>query len=139
MQCPTKEKCITPFTRDNQTKAINHTTNMLGETHKGITNPTIRLVARFPTLPAPAYGGTFQPSGQQGNNIRGARPQQERPKFDPIPMTYTKLYPKLVQLDSLVSVDIPPMQPPYPDGATRMPDVITILVIECTRWKAAPH
>ena len=29
-------------------------------------------------------------------------------------MTYTKLYPKLVQLESLVPMDIPPMQPPYP-------------------------
>ena len=55
-----------------------------------------------------------QPAGQQGNNARGARPQQERPKFDPIPMTYTELYPKLVQLGSLVPMDIPPMQPPYP-------------------------
>ena len=29
-------------------------------------------------------------------------------------MTYTKLYPKLVQFGSLVLMDIPPMQPPYP-------------------------
>ena len=29
-------------------------------------------------------------------------------------MTYTKLYPKLVQLGSLVPMDISPMQPPYP-------------------------
>ena len=29
-------------------------------------------------------------------------------------MTYTELYPKLVQLGSLVPMDIPPMQPPYP-------------------------
>ena len=70
-------------------------------------------MARFPALPAPVYGGISHPSGQQGNNARRARPQQERPKFDPIPMTYIELYPKLVQLDSLVTMDIPPMQPPY--------------------------
>ena len=29
-------------------------------------------------------------------------------------MTYTELYPKLVQLDLLVPMDIPPMQPSYP-------------------------
>ena len=29
-------------------------------------------------------------------------------------MTYTELYPKLVQCGSLVPMDIPPMQPPYP-------------------------
>ena len=71
-------------------------------------------MARFPTLPAPADGGTSQPAGQQGNNVRGARPQQERPKFDLIPMTYIELYPKLVQLGSLVPMDIPLMQLPYP-------------------------
>ena len=71
-------------------------------------------MTRFPALPAPTYEGISQPSSQQGNNARGARPQQERAKFDSIPMTYTKLYPKLVQLGSLVSMDIPPMQPPYP-------------------------
>ena len=58
-----------------------------------------RLVAYFSALPSPTYGGPSQPIGQQGNNsenARGARPQQERVKFDPIPMTYTKLYPKLI-------------------------------------------
>ena len=28
-------------------------------------------------------------------------------------MTYTKLYPKLIQCSSLVPMDIPPLQPPY--------------------------
>ena len=42
-----------------------------------------------------------------------ARPQQKRAKFDPIPMTYTKLYPKLIQGGLLVPVSIPPIRPPY--------------------------
>ena len=71
-------------------------------------------MARFPALPAPVQVVASQPLGQQGNNAREARPQQEKPKFDPIPMTYTELYPKLVQLDSLVPMDIPLMQPLYP-------------------------
>ena len=50
-----------------------------------------RPMARFPALPALAYRGPFQSSGQQGNNARGAMPQQERAKFDPIPMTYIEL------------------------------------------------
>ena len=29
-------------------------------------------------------------------------------------MTYIELYPKLVQLDSLIPMNIPPMQPSYP-------------------------
>ena len=81
---------------------------------QGNYQPNIRPVARFPALSSPTYGGIFQPSGQQENNARGVRPQQERPKFNPIPMTYIELYPKLVQLNSLVLMDIPPMQPPYP-------------------------
>ena len=71
-------------------------------------------MAHFTALSAPAYGGTSQPSGQQENNARGARPQQERAKFYPISMTYTELYPKLVQLGSLVLMDIPAMEPSYP-------------------------
>ena len=43
-----------------------------------------------------------------------ARPQQERAKFDSIPMTYMELYPKLIQGSLLVPVSIPPIQPPYP-------------------------
>ena len=92
-------------------------------------------MAHFPTLSAPAYRGTFQPSGQLGNNSgnnRGARPQQERAKFDPIRMTYIELYPKSVQLGSLVPMDLPPMQPLYPDGTMKTPVVITILVIKGT-------
>ena len=49
----------------------------------------------------------------QVNNNRGARPQQEKFKPDPIPMTYTELYPKLIQGGLLSLVDIPPLQPPY--------------------------
>ena len=46
--------------------------------------------------------------------MRGVRPHQERFKSDPIPITYTKLYPKLVQGGLLLPVDIPLLQPPYP-------------------------
>ena len=72
-----------------------------------------RPVVRFPALPPPVQVVTSQPMGQLNNNRRG-RPQQEKFKPDPIPMTYTKLYPKLVQGDLLSPVDIPPLQPPYP-------------------------
>ena len=39
--CLTKEKCITLFTHDRWTGAINRTTNMTAAAHKGITNPTL--------------------------------------------------------------------------------------------------
>ena len=71
-----------------------------------------RPVARFLALPPPMQVVTSQPMGQLNNN-RGGRPQQEKFKPDPIPMTYTKLYPKLVQGGLLSPIDIPPLQPPY--------------------------
>ena len=70
-------------------------------------------MARFPALPPPVQAVTSQPMGQVNNN-RGARPQQEKFKPNPIPMTYIELYPKLVQGGLLSPVDIPPLQPPYP-------------------------
>ena len=54
-----------------------------------------RPVVRFPALPPPVQAVTSQPMGQLNSN-RGGRPQQEKFKPDPIPMTYTELYPKFV-------------------------------------------
>ena len=74
-------------------------------------------VARFPALPPSAQIVTVQPIAQSGNNFknsRGARPQREWPQFNPIPMTYTKLYSKLIQGGMLVPMSIPPIRPPYP-------------------------
>ena len=76
-----------------------------------------RPVARFPALPPPTQVVTAQPIEQSGNNLenlKGARPQLERPQFDPILMTYTELYLKLIQGGKLVPVSIPPIRPPYP-------------------------
>ena len=85
-------------------------------THKNYQSNS-RLVARFPALPPPAQVATAQPIGQSGSNLRnskGARPQREWPQFNPIPMTYTKLYWKLIQGGMLVPVSVPPIKPSYP-------------------------
>ena len=76
-----------------------------------------RPVVRFPALPLPAQVVTAQLIGQSDNNLgnsRGARPQREQPQFDPIPITYTELYLKLIQGGMLVPMSIPPIRPPYP-------------------------
>ena len=73
-------------------------------------------MVRFPTLPPPVQVVTSQPMGQSNNNVREEIPQQEKFKPDPIPITYIKLYPKLVRVGLLSPVDIPPLQPPYLDG-----------------------
>ena len=88
-----------------------------GNVTHGNYQPNSRPVARFPALSPPAQVVTTQPMGQLGNNIgnlRGVRSQRERPQFDPIPMTYTKSYPKLIQDGMLISVSIPLIRPQYP-------------------------
>ena len=72
-----------------------------------------RPVARFPALPPLVQVVTSQPMGQLNNN-RGTISRQEKFKPDLFLMTYTKLYPKLIQGDLLSLVDIPPLQSPYP-------------------------
>ena len=41
MRSPTKENHTTLLIHDNQIGVISHTTNIQGETHKGITSPTL--------------------------------------------------------------------------------------------------
>ena len=41
MRSPTKEKHTTLLIHDNQIGVISHTTNIQGETHKGITSPIL--------------------------------------------------------------------------------------------------
>ena len=81
-----------------------------------------RPMARFPVLPPLAQVVTVQPMGQSDSNLKnskGAKPQREQPQFDLIPMTYTKLYPKLIQGGMLVPMSIPPVKPPYPKMVQR--------------------
>ena len=48
MRFLTKEKHTTPLIHDNQIGIISHTTNIQGETHKGITSPTSGQWLVFP-------------------------------------------------------------------------------------------
>ena len=129
----TKVKKLTPKKKEEETHPISYQgkaynpfySRQLGQGYQsynqyirgnsqGNYKPNVRPMARFPALPSSVQVVAAQPASQQGNNVRRARPQQERPKFDPIPMIDTELYPKLIQFGSLVPMDIPPMQPPYP-------------------------
>ncbi|XP_022751308.1 uncharacterized protein LOC111300005, partial [Durio zibethinus] len=55
----------------------------------------------------PTYPNSNQRNSQNNNN-------RERPHFDPIPMTYTDLYPRLVEKHLLAPVIIEPLKPPFP-------------------------
>ena len=48
----------------------------------------------------------------QNNNPCPARPR--RPSIEPIPVTYTELFPRLIQGQLLARVPLTPMEPPYP-------------------------
>ena len=85
--------------------------------------PTINQIASSPhfySSPMNLQTATFltlvmsQPQyNQQQRNLR-PRLQQKRPRFDPIPMSYTKLLPKLIQNQLLVRTPSEPPKPPYP-------------------------
>ncbi|XP_022736187.1 uncharacterized protein LOC111289419 [Durio zibethinus] len=86
----------------------------------------------YQSLPQPAYSPRFQPSfrtptysynrpviptrpdWRPNSGPRAPRNTQEKLTFDPIPMTYTDLYPRLVEKHLLAPVIIEPMKPPFP-------------------------
>ncbi|XP_022728769.1 uncharacterized protein LOC111284341 [Durio zibethinus] len=55
----------------------------------------------------PTYPNSNQRNSQNNNN-------RERPHFNPIPMTYIDLYPRLVEKHLLAPVIIEPLKPPFP-------------------------
>ncbi|XP_022735589.1 uncharacterized protein LOC111288912 [Durio zibethinus] len=55
----------------------------------------------------PTYPNSNQRNSQNNNN-------RERPHFDPIPMTYTDLYPRLIEKHLVVPIIIKPLKPPFP-------------------------
>ncbi|RDX68574.1 hypothetical protein CR513_52414, partial [Mucuna pruriens] len=48
------------------------------------------------------------------SNAQGIRPEQQRRLFTPIPMTYTTLYPLLLQNNMIAILQLKPLEPPYP-------------------------
>ena len=61
----------------------------------------------------PAYATQPQQNNQFGNRNDNRAPRRKS-QFDPIPCTYTELFPQLVAKDMVTPVQVPPLQPPYP-------------------------
>ena len=72
-----------------------------------------------------AYAIQPQQSNQFGNrnDNRASRP---KPQFDPIPCTYTELFPQLVAKDMVTPVQVPPLQPLILSGTIQTFIVIII-------------
>ena len=54
-----------------------------------------------------------QPSGSRGKHC-GQNIDKDKPRWDPIPITYTELFPKLVKIGHIEPVYLVPLKPPFP-------------------------
>ena len=69
-----------------------------------------------PTAP-PVFMATYRPvdrsNGSKGKP-RGQKIDKDKPRWDPIPITYTELFPKLVKIGHIEPVHLAPLRPPFP-------------------------
>ena len=63
----------------------------------------------FRTTPRP----TDLPSSSRGKP-NGQKIEKDKPRWDPIPVTYTELFPKLVKMGHIKPVQLAPLRPPFP-------------------------
>ena len=54
-----------------------------------------------------------QPSGSRGKFSR-QKIDKDKPRWDPIPITYTELFPKLIEIGHIEPLQLPPLTPPFP-------------------------
>ena len=66
-----------------------------------------------PQTPMPTTQPATQPNKQE-INLKGAWPKRERTLIDPIPITYTELYPQLIKGQLIAPIYVEPLKPPYP-------------------------
>ena len=59
--------------------------------------------------------------------------------WDPIPITYTKLFPKLLETRLIAPVYTSPLQPPFHKWYVAMLAAITILGIQATQQRIVPN
>ena len=63
----------------------------------------------FRTTPRP----TDLPSSSRGKP-NGQKFEKDKPRWDPIPVTYTELFPKLMKLGHIKPLQLAPLRPPFP-------------------------
>ena len=54
-----------------------------------------------------------QPSSSRGKPSR-QKIDKDKPRWNPIPITYTELFPKLVEIGHIEPVHLAPLKPPFP-------------------------
>ena len=76
--------------------------------------PNLRKPRR--TAP-PAFRTTSRPTNlpdASRGKLNGQKFEKDKPRWDPIPITYTKLFPKLVRMGHIKPVQLAPLRPPFP-------------------------
>ena len=96
----------------------------------GIGHPDLRQP--MPTTP-PAFLAISRPVDQP-NDSRGKPSRQkidkDKPRWDSIPITYTELFPKLVEIGHIEPIHLAPLRPHFPDGTMPILDVTTMSRIQ---------
>ena len=64
---------------------------------------------------------------------------KDKPRWDSTPITYTKLFPKLVEIGHIKPVHLAPLGPHFPDGTMLTLDVTTMSKIQIIPRKIALH
>nr|KYP32590.1 hypothetical protein KK1_046689 [Cajanus cajan] len=79
--------------------------------------PIHQALQASPTIPTARPPQSTQPWNQNSNHVRSQNTQDRKPiEFDPIPMSYTELFPLLLQNSLVVPCPMKPIEPPYPRG-----------------------
>ena len=79
---------------------------------------TDRPNLRWPIPTAlPAFRTTSRPTDQPSSSRgkpSGQKIDKDKSRWDPIPITYTELFPKLVEISHIELVQLAPLRPPFP-------------------------
>ena len=79
---------------------------------------TDRPSLQQPRPTAPAVFMAISRPVDRSNGLKGKPSGQkihkDKPRWDPIPITYTELFPKLVKIGHIEPVQLAPLRPPFP-------------------------
>ena len=74
---------------------------------------TDHLNLRQPKPTTPPARPADLPSASRGKP-NGQKIEKDKPRWDPIPITYIELFPKLVKMGHIEPVQLAPLRPPFP-------------------------
>ena len=106
---------------------------------RGTDRPNLRQPR--PTAP-PAFRTTSRPTDlpdASRGKPNGKKLEKDKPRWDSIPITYTELFPKLIQSGHIKPAQFAPLRPPFPSGTMPTLDAITTVGIQVIPRKIAPH